>query len=611
MTMRPLLSKQRPILLAFARNGFPAAVLVICSVLLWNKLGEMDMALVRASLGAVAPSQWILAAIATWGSFWAIGHYDAVWHRIMGTAVPANTARLAAMKAIAIAQIIGFGAVTASLIRWRLMPQLTLWQATRLSAAVTLTFSLCWAIIGVLAIWWLGQAAFGFSILPMVAVLGVVLMAAEFIRRRWLPQLSHRDIVRLLGWTAADLVLAALALYVLLPDDIGLSLATVMAAYVIALGAGLVSNTPGGAGAFDLMLLGLLPLDAPEPLVAALVAFRLIYYALPAALAVISLAQPARTALSDRLALPAQWGLAQQSGALRRVGAIRLFVKNLPGVAAVLGPVPCDATVLKSLRRSSLLRAQIPALYNCRPEIAAFARKAGWHVRRTTIEAVINPTTWMPGGSDKRALRRKLRQADAAGVYITPAGADLPLPEMTTIAGHWAQARGGEMGATIGRYCPTYVSGQKVFLIWQADLLVGFISFHQGRDGWMLDLIRHDASTPTGAIHKAIAAAIAEAAAQGVTRLSLATVPDPAHTPTKWWQQKAGLIQFKNSFGAEWQPRYHAAPTALGFWLSGLIIGLAVHRPVATLPMKAARISRMLWQSGRSRRIPVALDRAS
>ena len=64
------------------------------------------------------------------------------------------------------------------------------------------------------------------------------------------------------------------------------------AAYLLALGAGLISGAPGGVGPFELALLSVLPQEASTEVLAAALAFRMIYYALPAMLAGLILIRP-------------------------------------------------------------------------------------------------------------------------------------------------------------------------------------------------------------------------------------------------------------------------------------------------------------------------------
>ncbi|MFQ1701268.1 phosphatidylglycerol lysyltransferase domain-containing protein [Loktanella agnita] len=590
--LRPELSGSFPKTLV--QFGLPIGALVLFGGLLWRELAAMDLAAIGVALGQVSTASWIIAACATWFSFLALGRYDAIWHEVLRTGVSQPAARRAGIRAVAIAQMVGFGAVTASLVRWRCLPTLSLWQATRLSAAVTLTFTACWFPFALIALWWVGADALPVSLsLPWLTTLllgTVVLLALGW--RRFVPQMQATHLARLMVWTGIDMSCAALALYVLLPAGTNVPFDIIIAAYVIALGLGLISNSPGGTGAFDLTLLALIPMLAPEQVVGTIIAFRIVYYLAPALLALASIARPTRPTARPAQA-PAHWGLIAQTGELRDVADQPYFIGDAPGIMCAIGPQMQSAPQVSDINnfwRESLTRGRVPAFYNCASRHALAARKAGWYVRRTAMEAMIQPATWTTSGGKRQTLRRKLRQAEQAGVTVTQT-TDLSMAALRDIAAEWAIAHGGEYGFSMGRFAPDLIAQQRVFLIKQDNRIIGFISFHTSRAEWTLDLIRHVAGLPDGTMHAAIVAAISQARAEGVARLSLAAVPDPRHTPAFWAEKRAGLIQFKRSFCPIWVGRYHAAPNKLTFWFTGVVIGIAVHRPLANLSWKlAARV---------------------
>ncbi|HUW82437.1 MAG TPA: bifunctional lysylphosphatidylglycerol flippase/synthetase MprF [Phycisphaerae bacterium] len=89
--------------------------------------------------------------------------------------------------------------------------------------------------------------------------------------------------VGLLDWT-----LAATTLYVLLPASTELAFPVFLGAYLLAQVVGLASHVPGGLGVFETTFLMLLKTNTPTgSLVAALLAYRLIYYLLPLAVGVL------------------------------------------------------------------------------------------------------------------------------------------------------------------------------------------------------------------------------------------------------------------------------------------------------------------------------------
>jgi phosphatidylglycerol lysyltransferase len=566
-------------------------VFVGCGFLLWGKLATMDGAAILDALATITLGSYAIAACATWLSLRAVGQYDAIWHRILNTGIPPHRATRSGTCAIAIAQVVGFGALSAGVVRRRMLPHLSLTQITAISTAVPLSFLICWAGYAVIAGWWLGHDT-GFTGLWAVAASLIATIAITlFVRHR--PHILQRfgmsRLFKLMGWTGADMICAAAALYFVLPAGVDIGFTTVLAAYILALGAGLLANSPGGVGAFDLVLLSLL--DSHEDIVVALILFRVIYYAVPAVFAGFALLAD-RAHLENPVQSPAHWNLARQSGAIQRIADWTCFSVDAGGFRAALGGQhrEFDLTAFARTARSS---AKCPILYNCSARHAAQATRAGWYLRRTTMEALIRTDTWSLRGSSRQSLRRKLRAAVMAGVHICEM-APHDMPDLPAIARAWATTHGGEMGCSMGRFTPEYIATQRVFLIKCYGMTQGFVTFHAGTKDWHLDLIRYRAGLPDGAIHAAIVAAITAARRNNVAILSLSTVPDPRYTPPIWADRRRGLTQFKRCFAPVWVPRYHAAPNRIAFWISGCMLALAIHRPIANLPWKVLQWIKLL-----------------
>jgi uncharacterized membrane protein YbhN (UPF0104 family) len=80
---------------------------------------------------------------------------------------------------------------------------------------------------------------------------------------------------------AGDVCAGAGVLYVLLPANHGVSYETFLAVYVFAAMLGIASHAPGGLGVFEATILLALSRLPREPVLGALLLFRLCYYLLP------------------------------------------------------------------------------------------------------------------------------------------------------------------------------------------------------------------------------------------------------------------------------------------------------------------------------------------
>lgn len=587
----------------FSRVAGRAVLSVAAAVLfLWllaHRLHDLDLAATIAAVSHLGAMQWAAAGLATAISFWALGRYDDVMHRHLGTGWHGAASVRAGAAAIAVSQSLGFGLVTGALMRWRLLPGLSLWQATRLTAAVSGGFLLAWAVITLVAL----------ALLPTTFLTGTfqnaalwalpLLVALPLLWRLPLAMPNAFLSLRLLIFASLDLGAATLALWLLCPPEAALSLSALLPAYLLALGAGLISGAPGGLGAFEVTILTLLPATPEAPMVAAIVAFRAVYYALPAMLGALALLRPAAMPVAEHMtalqhapaphlaehAHRAETLLIRQGEhrLLRAGPTLWLTGRSRHLLAALFDPVagPPDMAHLARVARAE---ARLPVVYKASGRTAAQARQQGFLAFRIAREAVLSPDEFTLDGSARAGLRRKLRLAATAGVTIREGDPlCLPLAEMARVNADWAASRGGERGFSMGRFAPDYLHHQRVFLARYQGVLVAFVSFHAGRQEWALDLLRHDQNAPDGSLQALIHAALTSAAQAGVPSLTLAALPDLVPLPP-WLRHRAeagaaGLARFKQSFAPHWRPLYLIAPNLPAAILAGLGLRRAIHCP--------------------------------
>ena len=602
----------------FARQLFPLTLVVLLLWLARDHFPVLDMREIWRTFQQVSAGQWIVATIATGFSFWAVGRYDSVIHGLLGSPIAPTHARHSGVTAIAIAQFAGFGVITGALVRWRLLPELALTQAFRVSLTVSMSFLAGWAVLTSLAVLASGseiphaQTAAGL-VLGFAGLVGAFLL----LRPRYFRQMpTLQSVTTILTLVTVDTVFAALALYVLLPGGIDIGPLAFLTAFLVALGAGLIGGTPGGVGPFELCLIALLPSVSDASLLASALAFRLVYYLLPAAIGLIvlflGLPKGKRNTLVTLDApapgpyLPPQlerqmWTAPRAEANLIRQGEFAPIRhgQDVLAIAApvgqnlvMLGDAVCDkpntkraiAAFLQTARRAQ----RSPLIYKCAPRTALAGRKLGWAAIPVAKEAWIDPRVYSTDGSTYRQLRRSLRRCEKSGVTVTEAGRDLPLDDMQALSDRWSRKNGGQRGFSMGTFQRDYINCQRVFLAHQGERLVGFISFHVTRNDWALDLMRQDTDTPPGTMHMLVTNAIKSAAAIACPRLSLAAVPHTGGTDTplvarlrKAFLKRsdhAGLMRFKNCFAPNWTPLYAMAPNRRGLLLGLLSVYLRINK---------------------------------
>ncbi|MDJ0628847.1 MAG: GNAT family N-acetyltransferase [Rhodobacter sp.] len=603
----------------------PMALLVAFGWIICRKAATLDFAAITDAVSAIPAEKWAVSTLAAAISFWAIGRMDLVVHRLMGTGVSPLTAQLSGISSVATAQLTGFGLLTGTLARWRVLPQMTLWQAAKITGAVSVAFmaalaALCAAMVAIAGPGIPFAQPVAIAVLTLaVPALGLSVWRPHRFRQLRLPPL--KAMIALLAFAALDTAAAALALYVLLPDGSVPPPALFYAVFLIALGAGLLGTTPGGVGPFELMFLACLPQVGEAPMLAAIMGYRLVYFALPALLAAgLLLAGPAVANLPDRTRRPVlrpvpaaperrlaadalSFNAPRAEAGLLRQGEFELLCDGWNRPIAMIAPAGQCLVMLSdplwcghspeeaisALNRAARERFLIPCIYKCSARTAAAARKTGWRVLPVSREAWIDPAEFDLSGPARRQLRRQLRKAHAAGVKVVEAGARPPYAEMRRIAADWSRRRGAARGFSMGRFDPGYVTGQRVYLGYREDELVGFLTLHQSWDQRALDLMCQRSHAPAGTMHALVTEAIETAREEGCPRISLAAAPCSLGEilPVPDWlgarfdrkTGAAGLARFKSSFAPVWEPLYLTAPGAAGMVLAGLDLADRISRP--------------------------------
>ncbi|MCB6176655.1 phosphatidylglycerol lysyltransferase domain-containing protein [Rhodobacter sp. Har01] len=563
--------------------------------LLSARLSALDTLALRQAFAAIAPGAWLAALALTAISFAAVGGHDETLHRHLGTGVGAATARRAGVAAIALSQMAGFGLVTGALVRWRMLPGQSLAQAGRLTLLVSLAFLAGWGVVAAGLMLTLGPVALRPWAWAGLAAMTAIVAHSLFGRSPARPSL--RTLCRVVVLAAVDVLAAALAFWVLLPVPLALDQA--LPAIVLAIGAGLISGAPGGLGAFELTLLAALPGVPEAPVLAAVLAWRAVYFALPAlAAAALALRGPQAGATLTAVPMaPAEPAFAE-AGLMRQGGFRPLRTGGLVWAVADLGQtrVHLRAPLARRLRGQEPFQALASdaraagrgaAIYKADPAVAAAARRAGWRAVVVAREAWLDPGCFRIERPACAGLRRKLRHAAKAEVM---AQAEAPVAaELARINVDWVATHGAERGFSMGRFEPGYLAGQRLYVARIGAQAVGFASFHVSDGEWALDLLRPHPAAPDGVAHALVAAALADAQRAGVPRLSLAAVPEAAFADGQGIAARlgrrikdsgTGLLQFKAAFAPRWQRLYLVAPGWLALGLAALDIRRAVLRPV-------------------------------
>jgi phosphatidylglycerol lysyltransferase len=305
----------------------PLVILVLLIVALFVLHGELRAYHYRditRAIFALQRSNVFLALLFTFIAYALLPAYDAIALAYVGKPLRFHRVAFSSFISYGLSQTLGFPLVTGSSVRYRFW---SAWGLSTSEIAQAVSFVGATFVLGMLflsgAVFLLEPATtmellgLPYGVLRPTGALLLAIVAAYIgwsaAQRRplriggWefpIPSLRTTTVqlcVATLDWTAAGAVL-----YALLPPGHGLGFLPFLGAFLLAQFAGQISHIPGGLGIFEtLMVLLLKPYLPAGSTIAALLAFRAIYYLLPFALSLLMLATYEALRQRERVALVA------------------------------------------------------------------------------------------------------------------------------------------------------------------------------------------------------------------------------------------------------------------------------------------------------------------
>ncbi len=264
---------------------------------------------IQQSLSAIGGDRLGLALGLTVASYFVLTGYDTLALRYLGRRLRYRRRALAAFLGYVFSYNLGLNLLGGAAPRYRLYTRwgLTALQIAKLIGFASLTFWLGALTLAAAALFGEPAAMTAALHLPpgvalplgvtLALLVGTYLVActvrrAPFTLRGWAVSLPSPTLaVSQLVLSAVDWSLAAGVLYVLLPPSAGLSYPHFLGLFVVAEVGGVLSHVPAGLGVFEtILILSLRPVATAPAVLGSLVAFRLVYYLLPLAVATAALA---------------------------------------------------------------------------------------------------------------------------------------------------------------------------------------------------------------------------------------------------------------------------------------------------------------------------------
>ena len=263
---------------------------------------------VRHAFGALSAGQISAALLLTTASYLMLTLYDRFALQVIGRKLPWRTYALASFTSYSLSHNLGLALLTGGSARYRVyraaglsggevgsviaLASLSFWNGVILLAglaALASTHILPFFDWG-LSLHWLHVAGLVVLTLCLIPLLlrQFGLEAVEIGGWRT-PLPNFKRSIGMTGVATLDLAAASAALYVLLPAPDPAAYPAFFLGYALAIIAALISHVPGGLGVFEAVVIATVPGDKAQ-LLAALLAYRVIYYLLPLLVAALLLA---------------------------------------------------------------------------------------------------------------------------------------------------------------------------------------------------------------------------------------------------------------------------------------------------------------------------------
>ncbi len=277
---------------------------------LHQELHEYRLSALRASIAAIPWTHVAIAGGLTVLAYLTMTGYDALALRYISHEMPYRRIALASFVGYAFSNNVGLSLVAGSGVRYRLYSS---WGLSPAQFAKLVAFYSLTPLLGLATV---AGVSFVIEPLPIPAgwplpfqtlrPFGIILISLAVLYLALSARLQGRSLKvrsvevplptgRLAAWqllvAALDWTLSALVLYALLPAGTGVALPAFLAAFLLALVSGQISQVPGGLGVFETVMLVTLGGHgiSRASLVGSLLAFRAIFFIAPLLVAAVLL----------------------------------------------------------------------------------------------------------------------------------------------------------------------------------------------------------------------------------------------------------------------------------------------------------------------------------
>jgi uncharacterized membrane protein YbhN (UPF0104 family) len=268
-------------------------LLALAGWLLWRQLQVLRPGELRGALAVLPPTALAASLACTTVSFACLAAFERLATQWLAPGkVPRGVAWRVGLEAHALANTLGFHALTALALRVRSYRAHGIDAPTLAKIVATIGGCVATGVVAIV-LFALAWSAWRTGMGTIVAIVAAALVAAFVLLRLRLrqlqlgsPVLAHAALLLALGFVEMASAVGAFA--VLLPAGALPSGPSLVLLFVGALLLGILSHSPGGLGVFEATILAAAAPPARATVLAALLAYRLLYNLLPCAMALLA-----------------------------------------------------------------------------------------------------------------------------------------------------------------------------------------------------------------------------------------------------------------------------------------------------------------------------------
>ena len=219
--------------------------------------------------------------------------------------------------------------------------------------------------------------------------------------------------------------------------------------------------------------------------------------------------------------------------------------------------------------------------YQVHPETLHLYADIGLSLAKFGEEAMVNLRTWSLDGAPNKNERNLLHRMDRDGVtfeVVERPAVPAFLDELRQVSDEWLVKKAGrEKGFSLGFFDEIYLCQCRLALLRRGGQVVAFANLLESGTELSVDLMRHRADAPDGAMEALFLRLMAWGAQEGFERFNLGMAPlsgIEGGQGAPFWNRLAsmvyehggrfynfqGLRRYKDKFHPKWEPRYIASP---------------------------------------------------